>query len=64
MEKKTRATDFKNTNRLYQVMEDLSNQVLYYLQSEPDKAFVCDKLMHISEDAQVPPEWVSKWKWV
>ena len=32
------------------------------LQDEPDRAFVHEELMHISEDTQAPPEWVSKWK--
>ena len=60
-----RATDFiwnKNTYRLNRIVEELGNCVLYYLQDEPDRAFVREELMHISEDTQVLPYWVSKWK--
>ena len=28
----------------------------------PDRAFVREELMHNSEDAEVPPDWVSEWK--
>ena len=38
------------------------NRVLYYLQDGPDRVFVREELMHGSEDTQVPPDWVSKWK--
>ena len=39
-----------------------TNRVLYYLKDGPDRAFVREELMHISEDTQAPPDWVSKWK--
>ena len=35
---------------------------MYYLQDGPDRTFVCEELMHIPEDIQVPPDSVSKWK--
>ena len=28
---------------------------MYYLQDGPDRAFVREELMHVSEDIQVPP---------
>ena len=43
-------------------MQDPGNCVLYYLQDGPDRAFVREELMHVSEDTQVPPDWVSEWK--
>ena len=59
------ATDLiwsKNTYRLDWIVQDPGNCVLYYLQDRPDRAFVREELMHISEDTQVPPDWVSEWK--
>ena len=64
-DQKRRATDFiwsKNTYRLDRIVQEPGNRVLYYLQGGPDRSFVSKELMHISEDTQVPPEWVSKWK--
>ena len=55
---KRRATDLiwsKNTYRLDLIVPELGNCVLYYLQDEPDRAFVCEELVHVSEDTQVPP---------
>ena len=62
---KRRATDLiwrKNTYRLDRIVQDTGNRVLFYLQDELDRAFVREELMHISEDTQVPPDWVSEWK--
>ena len=62
---KRRATDFiwsKNTYRLDQTLQEPGNCVLYSLQDGPDRAFVREELMHISEDTQVPLDWVSEWK--
>ena len=59
------ATDLnwsKNTYRLDRIVQDPGNRVLYYLQDGPDRAFVREELMHVSEDTQVPPDWVSEWK--
>ena len=64
-DQKRRATDLiwsKNTYPLDQIVQDPGNRVLYYLQDEPDKAFVREELMHVSEDIQVPPDWASEWK--
>ena len=62
---KRRATDLiwsKNRNRLDRIVQDPDNRVLYYWQDGPDRAFVREELMHVSEDTQVPPDWVSEWK--
>ena len=64
-DQKRRATVFiwsKNTYRLDQIVEEPGNRVLHYLQGGPGRTFVSEKLMRISEDTQVPPEWVNKWK--
>ena len=64
-DQKRRATDLvwsKNTYRLDGIVQEPGNHVLYYLQDKPDRAFVREELMHISEDTQVPPDWVSEWK--
>ena len=52
----------KNTYRLDQIVQDTGNRVLCYLQDGPDKDFVHEELIHVSEDIQVPPDWVSEWK--
>ena len=44
---------------LDRVVEDSVNRVLDYIQGGPNKSFVCEELMHIPEDTQVPPEGVS-----
>ena len=57
------ATDLvwiKNTYRLDRIVQEPGNRVLHYLQDGPNRAFVHEKLMHISEDTQVPPDWVSE----
>ena len=57
------ATDLiwsKNTYRLDRVAQKSGNRVLYYLQDGPDRAFVREELMHISEDTQTPPGGVSE----
>ena len=62
-DQKRRATDLiwsKNTYRLDRIVQDPGNRVLYYLQDGPDRAFVREELMHVSEDTQVPPDWVSE----
>ena len=64
-DQKRRATDLiwsKNMYRLDQIVQDPGNYILYYLQDGPDRAFVREELMHVSEDSQVPPDWVSEWK--
>ena len=32
---------------------------LKYLENKVEKVFICEGSMHISENTQVPPEWVS-----
>ena len=62
---KRRATNLiwgKNKYQLDQMVQNPGDCVLYYLQDGPDWAFVREKLMHVSEDTQVPPDWVSEWK--
>ena len=64
-DQKRRATDFiwrKNTYRLHRIVQEPGNCVLCYLQDGPDRAFVCEELMHIYEDTQASPDWVSEWK--
>ena len=64
-EQKRRATDLiwsKNTYPLDRNVQDPGSRVLHYLQDEPDRAFVCEELVHVSEDIQVPPDWLSEWK--
>ena len=62
-QKRQQATDFiwsKNTYRLDRIVQEPGNCVLYYSQDGSDRAFVREELMHISEDTQVPPDWVSE----
>ena len=64
-DQKRRATNFiwsKNTYRLDRIVQEPGNRVLYYLQDGPNRAFVSEELMHVSEDTQLPPDWVSKCK--
>ena len=61
---KKRPTDFiwsKNMYRPDRIAQETGNCVLYYLQDGPDRAFVREELMHLSEDTQVPPDWLSEW---
>ena len=51
-----------NTYQLDRTVQEPGNRVLYYLQDGSDRAFVREELMHISEDTQVPPDWVSESK--
>ena len=58
-DQKRSATDLiwsKNTYRIDRIVQDTGNCVLYYLQDGPDRAFVHEELMHVSEDTQVPPD--------
>ena len=61
-DQKRRATDLIRSKELVPIVQEPGNRVLYYLQDGPDRAFVRDELMHISEDSRVPPNWVSEWK--
>ena len=44
----------KNTYPLDRIVQDPG--VLHYLQNGPDRAFVREELMHVSEDTQAPPD--------
>ena len=62
-DQKRRTTGFiwsKNTYRLDQILQEPGNRILHYLKNGPDRAFVREELMHIPEDTQVSPEWVSE----
>ena len=64
-DQKIRATDLIWSEKIYRpnpVIKDQGNRVLYYLQGEHNKVFECEGLMHISEDAQIPSQWVWDWK--
>ena len=64
-DQKRGATDLiwgKNMYRLDRIVQDPGNRVLYYLQDGPDRAFVREELMHVSEDTQEPPDWLSECK--
>ena len=64
-DRKKRETDLiwsKNTYRSDRIVQEAGNRVLYYLQNGPDRAFVREELMQISEDIQVPPVDVGEWK--
>ena len=64
-DQKRQATDLiwsKTTYQLDRIVQEPGNCVLYYLQDRPDRAFVYEELMDISEDTQVPPDWVSELK--
>ena len=63
-DRKRQATNLiwsKNTCRLDRIVQGPSNCVLYYLQDGPDRALVREELMHVSEDTQAHPDWVSEW---
>ena len=47
---------------LDRLVQEPGNRVLHYLQDGPNRAFVREELMNISEETQVLSEWVSEWK--
>ena len=64
-DQKRRAADLtwsKNTYRLDRIVQNPGNRFQYYLQDGPDRDFIREELMRVSEDTQVPPDWVSEWK--
>ena len=64
-DQKRRAADLiwsKITYRLNRIVQEPGNRVLHYLQDGVDRAFAREELMHIFEDTQAPPDWVSGWK--
>ena len=42
-------------------MEKSGNHVMYYLRDGPEQSFVSEKLMLISEDTELPPDYVQEW---
>ena len=59
-----RATDriwSKGTYRLREITENPGNHVMYYLLDRPERDFVSDKLMLISEDTELPPNYIQEW---
>ena len=71
-----RATDrtwSKGTYRLKEIVENPGNRVMYYLldgstgpgtplgSHEPERTFVSEDLMLISEDRELPPDYVLEW---
>ena len=52
----------KNSYRLDRIVQEPGNRVMYYLQNGPDRVFVHEELMNVSEDIEVPPEWVNQRK--
>ena len=42
-------------------MEEPGNRVMYYLDGGPERAFVCEELMLIPEDTELPLEYVKNW---
>ena len=61
-DQKRRARAFtwsRNTYRLDRIVHESAKRAV---QDGPEKAFVHKVLIHISEDTQLPPDWVSEWK--
>ena len=34
---------------------------MYYLKDNPEQAFVCEELMLVPEDIELPPEYIKEW---
>ena len=59
----------KGTYRLREIVENPGNRVMYYLcevgpqglLNDPEKAFVSEELMLITEDTELPPDYVQEW---
>ena len=63
-DQRCRATDriwSKKTYRLRVVVEGAGNRVMYYLKDGPERSFVSEELMLISEDTELPPDYVQAW---
>ena len=59
-----RATDriwSKGTYRLREITENPGSHVMYYLRDGPERVFVLEKLMLITEDTELPPDYVQEW---
>ena len=60
-----RATDMiwsKEIYRLREIAENPGNRVMYYLRDRPERAFVSEELMLISEGTELPPDYIQEWK--
>ena len=42
-------------------MENSGNRVMYYLADGPERASVSEELMLITEDTELPPDYVQEW---
>ena len=63
-DQRCRATDrvwSKGTYRLREVVESPGNQVMYYLKDGLERSFVSEELMLISEDTELPPDYIQAW---
>ena len=63
-DQRRRATDriwSKGTYRLREIVENPGNRVMYYLSNGPERAFVSEELMLISEDTEFPHDYVQAW---
>ena len=63
-DQRCRATDriwSKGTYRLREITENPGNHMMYYLADGPERAFVLEELMLISEDTELPPDYVQEW---
>ena len=63
-DQRRRATDriwLKASYRLREVVGSPGNRVMYYLTDGPERAFVSEELMLISEDTELPLDYVQEW---
>ena len=51
----------KMTYRLREIVEDPGNHVMYYLLDGPERAFVKEEMVLISEDTELPPDYIQNW---
>ena len=51
----------KKNYRLREVIEEPGNRVMYYLHEGPGRSFVREELMLITEDTELPPDYVQSW---
>ena len=63
-DQKKRATDLnwcEDTFCFDRIVQEPDNRVMYYLKDGPEQAFVCEELMLVSEDTELPLEYVKDW---
>ena len=51
----------KTSYRLREITENPGNHVMYYLANGPERAFVSEELMLITEDTELPLDYVQEW---